>query len=86
MAFNGHEIINIMNNSWMLDLTECKIYKVNRTRLGRVTGIEYAGRFILGDDGICIEKEIEMPFAVSRLSLECISRRIEQLRSVEYAV
>lgn len=62
--FEGHDFIKLINNSWVLDLTDCTGYKVEIDSNGEVERYTKAFDVLIEDGNITFEKYISIPVKI----------------------
>lgn len=70
--FEGHQFIKLLNDNWVLDLTEYQGYKVKTDSNGNVTGYKEAFDVIVIEDEIMFEKKMRVPLKILKEALNQI--------------
>lgn len=62
--FEGHEFVKLVNNNWVLDLTENKGYAVKCDFKGKVKDYKLAFTVEVKDNTFNVVKEIKVPLKI----------------------
>lgn len=81
----GHQLISIFDR-WILDMTEFKLYEVNKSRFGKVTGMTYIGHIVTDGDTKCMDVRVPVPTGTVRAAYECIDEKVTRRREALYGV
>lgn len=55
--FKGHQFVKLINDNWILDLTEFKGYEVNLDKNGEILSVRHSFSLIVNEGNINLEKE-----------------------------
>lgn len=62
--FKGHQFVKLLNDNWVLDLTEYQGYKVKTDADGNVISYKIAFTVEVVEDDIMIDKKTRVPLKV----------------------
>lgn len=76
--FKGHQFVKLLNDNWVLDLTDYQGYKVKVDKEGNVKGYKEAFTVNIVEDEIMFEKQTRLPLKVLKEAANYI-REYEKL-------
>lgn len=62
--FQGHKFVKLLNNTWVLDLTEFEGYKVKTDKKGNIEEYKSAFTAVVEGDEVSFEKRMRVPLKV----------------------
>lgn len=71
--FKGHQLVKLVNDHWVFDITDYTGYKVSINKSGEATSYKEAFRAYRDDDEICIEKTIPVPIKIIKETMIVIN-------------
>ena len=76
--FQGHQFIKLLNDNWVLDLTEFVGYKVTLDNDGNVKKYKETFQIILDTEDIIFEKSGRVPLKVLKEAAIQVRKHIEE--------
>lgn len=64
--FDGHQFIKLVNDNWVLDITEYIGYKVKVDKDGKVESYKEAFTIAVADNEVSVDKAMRVPIKVLR--------------------